>query len=78
MAITIKKEKRENNEKETYKVEITNGHVDALENIVEKYKGIENEAQALDFIIKASGKTEEKTDGIVVNGIKYLPADYSN
>ena len=58
-------------------MEITNTHVDALKRIVEKYNGINNESQALDFIIKAAGKAKEGANGITVSGIRYIPSDYS-
>ena len=76
MAITVK-EKKLKDEKETYDVEITNTHTDALKKIVERYRGINDPSQALDFIIKAAGKAHEGTDGITVNGVKYIPANYS-
>ena len=76
MAITVK-EKKTKDKKETYSVEITNSHTDALKKIVERYNGIGNEAQALDFIIKAAGKAHEGTDGITVNGVKYIRGNYT-
>ena len=77
MAIALKKEKDENN-KEYMSVKINNGHIDALENIVEKYTTIKNEAQALDFILKAVGNNKEKAENIIVDGIPYTPANYTD
>lgn len=66
-----------NKEGETViETEITNSHINAIKNIVRKYKNITNEAQALDFIIKSVGYDDKVADGVTVNGITYSPDDY--
>ena len=77
MAITVKEKKIEGEKKTYYSVEITNTHTDALKRIVKRYNGINDPSQALDFIIKAAGKAHEGTSGISINGVKYIPANYS-
>ena len=56
--------------------EITNGHVDAIKNIIKKYNHIKNEAQALDFIIKSVGYDDKIAEGVTINGVTYTPDTY--
>ena len=74
MAISLKKN-LENGE-EIFEISMNNSHVDSLQNIVKKYDSVENEAQALDFIIKAVGKDASRSEGVIVDGVLYAPSEY--
>ena len=74
MAIRLQKKEKGGNEE--IQVLIDNGHIDHLGKIVEKYDLIQNEAQALDFIIKSVGYDNKATEGITVNGVIYTPDRY--
>ena len=69
MAIQLEKK-----EKKIF-ITLTNGHLDFIENVREKYD-FANQAQALDFVLKAVGATKDKTETLTVNGIPYTPEGY--
>ena len=69
MAIRLKKEN------EDIQITLNNGHCDHIENIRKKY-GLENQAQALDFVLKAVGETDETAETLSVGGIDYTPEGY--
>ena len=78
MAIQITKKKKEGKQDEIFiEATLDNSHVEALGNIVKKYRNIENEAQALDFVLKSVGADEVASDGILIDDIQYSPANYS-
>ena len=69
MAIRLKPE----NEK--IDITLTNGHCGFIENIRKRY-GFSNQAQALDFVLKAVGETDDKVEELMVGGIEYTPEGY--
>ena len=74
MAIKMRQKNKEG--EAVIETEITNSHISAIKNIIQKYKNITNEAQALDFAIKSIGYDDEVADGVTINGITYSPDDY--
>ena len=74
MVLRLKKE-NEGTENEEMQITLTNGHRDFMKVIREKYD-FANEAQALDFMLKAVGDTKEKAETITVGGITYTPDGY--
>lgn len=56
-------------------ITLTNGHIPLLEKIRERY-GLNNHAQALDFVLKAAGDSNERAETITINGISYKPGEY--
>ena len=74
--MAIKMEQKNKGGKTVIETEITNSHIDAIKNIIRKYKNITNEAQALDFIIKSVGYDSKNADGVTINGITYSPDNY--
>ena len=71
MAIQLEKKEQEG---KTF-ITLTNGHLNFIENVRQKYR-FANQAQALDFVLKAVGATDEETDILTVNGVPYTPEGY--
>ena len=71
MVITLEKKEKQ---KEIL-ITLTTRHLDLIENVREKYD-FANQAQALDFMLKAVGATKEKTKTLMVNGVEYTPHGY--
>ena len=69
MAIRLKKENGE------IHITLTNGHCNLIENVQERYS-LGNQAQALDFILKAIGDTKDKVSTLTVGGVDYTPDGY--
>ena len=76
MAINLKR--RIEDGKEKIAIVMDNSHLEYLDNIVEKYDSVKNEAQALDFIIKSVGNNKDRSETIIVDDIAYSPADYDD
>ena len=74
MAIRLKKES-EGVEGRKIKITLTNGHCDHIENVRKKF-GLGNQAQALDFVLKAVGETDDSAETLSVGGIEYTPDGY--
>lgn len=56
-------------------ITLTNGHCEFIENVRKRY-GFSNQAQALDFMLKAVGETDDKVERLTVGGIEYTPEGY--
>ena len=69
MAIRLKSQDKEIN------ITLTNGHCGFIENVRKRY-GFSNKAQALDFMLKAVGETDDKVERLAVGGIEYIPEGY--
>lgn len=74
MAIKLKR----HGEGDEQKIDIVmdNSHIKHLDNIVERYDAIKNEAQALDFMLKAVGETNEKAETLSIDDSVYIPEGY--
>ena len=60
---------------EEISITLTNGHCEFIENMRKRY-GFSNQAQALDFVLKAVGETDDKVEKLMVGGIEYTPEGY--